>query len=113
MAKIDFSNIPLNIIDKIKNLDQLDEVINGLEFSEQYIKSNTLECSFEAMSDGYILIAFSQVDLWLLRLPDGIWKQAYIGYDKDFVESVLKRDNMVEVFSAHINVFEKVLPVFI
>lgn len=112
MVKIDFSNIPLNIIEKIKNIDQLNEVINSFEFLGN-IKSKTLECSFEAMSDGYILIAFTQVDLWLLRLPDGVWKQAYIGYDKDFVESVLKRDKMIEVFSAYISSFEKVLPIFI
>lgn len=113
MKVLNFSNIPLNYLDVAKQILNLDIVKEEIEFMQRLdIEDPVVE--LEAVHDGYTLVSIPHADVWLLRLPDGIWKRAYIGHGEVYAKTVLEdKYKHLEVFKANITSFRKVYPIYI
>lgn len=113
MKVLNFSNIPLNYLDTAKQILDLDIVKEEIEFMQRLDIENPM-VELEAVHDGYTLVSIPHADIWLLKLPDGIWKRAYIGHGEVYAKTVLEdKYRRLEVFKAHITSFRKLLPVYI
>lgn len=113
MKVLNFSNIPLNYLDVAKQILNLDIVKEEIDFMQRLdIEDPMVE--LEAVHDGYTLVSIPHADIWLLRLPDNIWKRAFIGHGEVYVKTVLEdKYKHLEVFKSHISSFGKVYPVYI
>lgn len=113
MKVLNFKNVPLNYLDLAKQILNLDVVKDEVEFMQRLdIEDPVVE--LEAVHDGYTLVSIPHADVWLLKLPDGIWKRAYIGHGEIYAKTVLEEKyKHLEVFKAHIHSFGKVYPVYI
>ncbi|MCL6243271.1 hypothetical protein M5F04_01600 [Acinetobacter sp. ANC 7200] len=113
MKVLNFSNIPLNYLDVAKQILNLDVVKEEIEFMQRLdIEDPVVE--LEAVHDGYTLVSIPHADVWLLRLPDGIWRRAYIGHGEVYAKTVLEdKYKCLDVFKAHISSFGEIHPVYI
>lgn len=118
MAKIIPTNIPMNFQALAEEVLKIPKVIETVKEIEQHgVDPNIeMELSYEASGNGCTLFYIGYFDYWAIHTPDRGWLRAAIGYNDTYIQTVLERDNYVEVFKAKINSMlteELPLPVFV
>ncbi|WP_343594707.1 hypothetical protein [Acinetobacter sp.] len=112
MKQLDFSRIPEKYQELLKKILDLPLVKEELALLKQSCVQHP-RVELEATYEGYTLVSIPHANIWLLNLPDGAWKEAFIGYDEHYTKTVLKDYNFLEVCQTYIRRFGKMLPIYI
>jgi len=106
-------NIPDRILKVLAELDKHPAVRDEVEVSKRCGETE-IEIVIELDDEGYLLVGFFGHDLYMLKMPDGEWKQAYIGYDQNYAKEVLEQKyGLQKILFTHISGFGESLPVYI
>jgi len=115
MVKITPKDIPTNFQHLVAELLELPKIKAEVAEIQQYSSDPNLEMtlSYEASGNGNTLFYIGYFDYWAVHLANGRWLRACIGYDDQYIQTVLEPKNYVELFQGKINSFNQVLPVFV
>lgn len=115
MAKIIAKDIPTNFQHLVNELLELPKIKAEVQDIEKYGSDPNIEMelSYEGSGNGNTLFYIGYFDYWALHTANGRWLRACIGYDDEYIQTVLEPKNYIEIFRGKINAFDKVLPVFI
>lgn len=115
MVKIIPKDIPINFQHLVAELLELPKIKAEVAEIQQYCSDPNLEMelSFESSGNGNTLFYIGYFDYWAVHTANGRWLRASIGYDDQFIQTVLEPKNYIQLFSGKISSFDKVLPVFV